>query len=87
MEKQKVSIRMDKELIKRVENESIKAGVDKSEYIRQAIKEKVEQENSILYIKKLCKISTMYNRIIDKYAVSESEKNEMKEELDTLWRR
>lgn len=87
MEKQKVSIRMDKELIKRVENESIKAGVDKSEYIRQAIKEKVEQENSILYIEKLCKISTMYNRIIDKYAVSESEKNEMKEELETLWRR
>lgn len=87
MEKQKVSIRMDKELIKRVENESVKAGVDKSEYIRQAIKEKVEQENSILYIEKLCKISTMYNRIIDKYAVSESEKNEMKEELETLWRR
>lgn len=87
MGKQKVSIRMDEELIKRVEAESIKAGVDKSEYIRQAIEERVEQENSILYIEGLCNVSTLYNRIVDKYAVSESEKNEIKEELRKLWRR
>lgn len=83
----KVSVRLDEELLKTVTDESGRMGMDRSEYIRLAIKEKAEQDNPILSIDALCKISTIYNRIIDKYGVDEYEKEDMRKELEKLWRR
>ncbi len=86
-ESRKISVRMEAELLEKVMIRSEKEGIEKSEYIRQAVREKVERDNSIIYIEALCRLSTMYNRIIEKYEVSEADKNEMKRELDVIWRK
>lgn len=82
----KVTVRLDEETQEVLKKEIERMGLDKSEYIRQAIREKANETN-ISYIERLCGISTMYNFIIDKYGVSESEKRDMRKELYRLWKK
>ena len=83
---ERVTVRLDEELKKSLEIESNHMGVDKSEYIRMAIRDKIRNDTAINNISQLCKISTIYNHIIDKYEVSETEKSELKKVVELAWK-
>lgn len=82
----RVTIRLDEKLQEELEREVKKTGIAKSEFVRLAIREKVNQESTTNSVSQLCKISTIYNHIIDKYEVSDSEKKELKKEIELIWK-
>ena len=80
----KVDVRFTEEEYKILLYNAEKSNLSKSEYIRQAMKEKINGKNSNV-IKPLCELATVCNKIVEKCELDREEKEKLVRGIEYIW--
>lgn len=84
MKEYKITVRLNEVEYNNLISMAEKSNISKSQYMRQALQEKVYGENTN-YIEALCHLSTVCTKILDKCELEAEEREELVKGVEYAW--
>lgn len=78
----RITIRLTDEEYRRAVSEAEKNNITISAYIRQGKNNKTQSQNTVCQI---CRLFTLITKIVGKYEIAESDKENIKREVHDIW--